>query len=516
MDTVTKELVVFWRKLGRLLDSGVPLMKSLDVLWQETSDVELKQAIGLLFNTIKDAGTFEEGLAKSPNLFPLSVRTIVKVGETTGRLDRVPFAVADGIEDGSLLTHEVKPLLAADTANPRTDEPAPPSGGIDQVSGEDVPIIKRASMIIAEAVEARASDIHLESTDGDLRVRFRVDGVLRDMPRVPVQFAATLLSRFKIMANLDVAEKKLPQDGRIQLSVKGQRVDLRVSCIPCLDGENMVMRVLMAPAKLPTLEMQGFTAPQLATLRAWMAKPSGLILVVGPIGCGKTTTIYSMVQELNQPGLKILMAEDPVELRIPGVSQMQIRPAQGVTFAAALRSFLRQDPDVIVTTEIRDLDAAHMMVHAALTGHLVMSSLHTEDTAEALQRLVDVGVDRFLLNSTVIGVVAQRLVRVVCPKCREPYQPTSAMPDSVKMPDGAQFVRGKGCEHCGGSGYRGRTAIHELMEMNDALRKAVKEDTGPSRFKELAVRSGMVALRDDGIAKAAQGITTLDEVLRVC
>ena len=512
MDASTKELVVFWRKWGRLLSSGVPILHSLDVVKQEAANAEWQQAIDQLHEAIKEGGSLEKGLAKSPTLFPLSVRTIMKVAETTGRVEKACFEIANGVEDGSLLARMMGPLPEAPTAEPKPNQPEPPSG----VVAEDIPAIKLASMIILEAHKARASDIHLENTGSGLRVRIRVDGVLREIQAVPEAVAEAVISRFKIMGNLNVPEKRLPQDGRIQLNVQGQHIDLRVSCIPCLDGENVVLRILTVPSQLPTLEAQAFTPPQLSMVRSWLAKPHGLILVTGPAGSGKTTTLYSMVQELNRPEQNIVMAEDPIELRMPGVSQVQVRQALGLTFAATLRSFMRQDPDVIVATEIRDLETAHMMVHAALTGHLALSTLHTEDTAEALQRIIDIGVDPFLVNSTVVGVIAQRLVRQVCTKCKEEYQPEPWARESVTVPASTHFFRGKGCEHCAQTGYRGRIAIHELLEMNDGLRKAVKEDAGPTRFKELAIQSGMVSLRDDGIAKVLAGITTLEEVVRTC
>ena len=496
MDASTKELVVFWRKCGRLLDSGVPLLHTLEVIEKETSQQELRDALSLLCSSITGGSTFEEGLAKSPTLFPLSVRTIMKVAETTGRVEKACFEIANGVEDGSLLAQATGSLPEAQTAQPKPNQSETTSG----VTAEDIPVIKLASTIILEAHKARASNIHLENTGSGLRVRIRVDGVLRDMQTVPEAVAEAVITRFKIMAGLNVPEKRLPQDGRVQLNIQGQHVDLRVSCIPCLDGENVVLRILSAPSQLPTLEVQAFTPPQLSMLRAWLAKPHGLILVTGPAGSGKTTTLYSMVQELNQPEVKVVMAEDPVELRMPGVSQVQVRQALGLTFAAALRSFMRQDPDVIATTEIRDLETAHILVQAALTGHLALSTLHTEDTSEALQRIIDIGVEPFLVNSTVIGVIAQRLVRQVCAKCKEAYQPESWALESVTLPAGTRLFRGKGCEHCSQTGYRGRIAIHELLEMNDGLRKAVKEEAGPTRFKELAVQSGMVPLRDDGIA----------------
>jgi type II secretory ATPase GspE/PulE/Tfp pilus assembly ATPase PilB-like protein len=516
MEPVTKELVVFWRKFGRLLGSGTPLFRSLDVTRQETDHTELQQAISDLHATIKAGGTIEDGLAKSPSLFPLSVRTIIKAGETAGRVDKACLDIADGIEEGSLLAGAAGSATEPQTPASKNGKPTEGSGVVAEKEGEsDMPIIKMATIIIHEAYKARASDIHLECTTGNLRVRYRIDGVLRDVEPVLRPISQALISRFKIMAGMNVTEKRVPQDGRGRIKIEDKELDLRVSSIPSLDGENLVIRILAAPAELPKLDAQGFTASQLTMLRAWLAKPNGLILVTGPTGSGKTTTLYSMIQAINRPELKILTAEDPVEVRIPGVSQLQIRQALGLTFASALRAFMRQDPDVMVATEIRDPDTAHLMVQAALTGHLVLSALHTQDTSQALQRLIDIGVESSRLNGAVIGVLAQRLIRCVCPTCKEEYQPEPWARESLTLPVGARFFRGKGCERCSQSGYRGRLAIHEMLEMNDALRKAVKDAAGPVRFRELALQAGMVALCDDGVAKAVAGITTLEEVLRV-
>lgn len=513
MDTGTKELTIFWRKCGRLLDSGVPLLRTLEVIEKETGQQELREALGLLRATIVNGGTFEQGLAKSPALFPLSVQTVMKVAETTGRVDKVCMEIANGVEDGSLMGATAEPSPGRGAAVPAPGMPEMVVGGVAEA---EIPVIKLASQIIVDARKARASDIHLENGDDGLKVRIRVDGVLRELQTIPRQLSEAVISRFKIMAGMNVTEKRLPQDGRIRLRIEGQEVDLRVSCIPCLEGENVVVRILVAPGQIPTLEENAFTPTQLAMVRSWLARSHGLILVTGPTGCGKTTTLYGMIQELNRPEIKILMAEDPVEYRLPGVSQLQIRQSLGLTFAAALRSFLRQDPDVIATTEIRDIETAQILTHAAVTGHLALSSLHTDNTTEALQRMIDVGVDAFLLSSEIIGVISQRLVRRVCPQCRGEYQPGPSATASLTLPAGARFYRGRGCEHCSMTGYRGRTVLHEMLEMNDALRKAIKEQSGPTRFRELAIQNGMTPLLDDGLAKASAGETTVEEVLGAC
>jgi general secretion pathway protein E len=382
----------------------------------------------------------------------------------------------------------------------------------DQAS--EAPVVRLVNALIAQALEARASDIHIEPFEGRLRMRLRIDGVLRDIEAPPVSLAPAITSRVKIMAALDIAERRLPQDGRLKATVQGRDIDLRVSCVPTLYGESVVLRLLdksQAPLELAAL---GFAADLEQGLGTLLALPNGILLVTGPTGSGKTTTLYAALQRLNRGHAKILTAEDPVEYQLEGINQVQVRPKIGLDFAAILRSLLRQDPDIILVGEVRDRETAAIAVQSALTGHLVLSTLHTNDAAGAITRLIDMGVEPFLLTSTVRGILAQRLVRLLCPDCKEPYAPSAAL--AAELPAGTKTLhRAKGCPACNHSGYRGRAAVAELLVIDDDLRGRVlaREDAGA--LHAAAAARGMRPLRDDGLRLAASGATSIEEVLRV-
>jgi len=374
--------------------------------------------------------------------------------------------------------------------------------------------VRLVHTLIAQAVEARASDIHIEPFEGRLRVRFRIDGVLRDIDSPPIALAAAITSRVKIMAALDIAERRLPQDGRMKATVQGRDIDLRVSCVPTLYGESVVLRLLdksQAPLQLASL---GF-APDLENgLAELLELPNGILLVTGPTGSGKTTTLYAALQRLNRGQTKILTAEDPVEYQLDGINQVQVRPKIGLDFAAILRSLLRQDPDIILVGEIRDRETAAIAVQAALTGHLVLSTLHTNDAAGAVTRLIDMGVEPFLLASTVRGIMAQRLVRLLCPSCKQRYDAPAEL--RAELPAGTTHLfRPKGCTACNGTGYRGRAALAELLVIDDAMRDRVLARADAATLFQSAIGSGMRTLRQDGIRLAASGATSVEEVLRV-
>ncbi len=361
-----------------------------------------------------------------------------------------------------------------------------------QGMGEDAPVIKFVNMMITKAVNDGASDIHVEPEEKSLNIRFRIDGVLHQQASPPKQFRAAIISRIKIMASLDIAEHRKPQDGRIQLEMANRRIDIRVSFLPTVYGENVVMRLLDTGNINLGLEQIGFQDENLKKFRALLDRPNGIILVTGPTGSGKTTTLYSSVSTINSPELSIVTIEDPVEYRLPGIRQTQVDMKVDLTFARGLRAILRQDPDVIMIGEIRDAETAQIAIQAALTGHLVLATLHTNNAAGAVTRLLDIGVEPFLLSSSIIGVVAQRLVRLYCPSCK-----------------------GQGCASCSSTGYRGRTGIYEMLIFNEEIRSLILRKASADEIHRMAVSQGMQSLRDCGMAKAAQGLTSQQEVFRV-
>ncbi len=387
-------------------------------------------------------------------------------------------------------------------------------------SGEDsAPIIKLVSLILSEAVKNRASDIHLEPLEDEFRIRYRIDGVLHEVPGPPKHLQGPILSRVKLMAGLDIAEKRLPQDGRIRIKLLGKDLDLRVSSLPGIYGESIVMRILDKSSLLLGLEELGFEPDDQRQFERLINMPNGTILVTGPTGSGKTTTLYAALNSVNKPNKKLITIEDPVEYQIKGINQVQIKPQVGLTFASGLRSILRQAPDIIMVGEIRDKEAASIAVQAALTGHLIFSTLHTNDAPGAVTRLIDMGIKPYLVASTVQAVLAQRLVRRICDNCKEPYQPTPEELQTLNLNkediSRATFYKGRGCSECNKTGYKGRIAIFELFIMNDQLREMVFEVKSSTEIKNKAVELGMKTLKDDGKRKVLKGITTIPEIVRV-
>ncbi len=393
-------------------------------------------------------------------------------------------------------------------------------GGLDGLGdlASEAPVIRLLNFLVDRAVAQGASDIHLEPQERHCRVRFRVDGHLTDAQRLDGRFLAPLVSRVKIMARLNIAERRTPQDGQINLRVGGRNLDLRVATLPTAQGEGVVLRLLYRDALDWDLTSLGVEPGQLERLLGLIERPHGLILVTGPTGSGKTTTLYCALKRINRPDLKTITIEDPVEYRLPGANQIQINPTAGLTFASGLRSILRQDPDVILVGEIRDRETAGIAIHAALTGHLVFSTLHTNDAPGAITRLQDMGVDSFLISSALTAVLAQRLVRRLCPQCRQPVTVDAALlarHEISDKPGSHQAWRGVGCPACGGQGYRGRSGIFELMEISDALRELINVQAHSDALRRKALSEGMVSLRSHGWLKVKQGQTSLEEVLRV-
>ncbi len=413
--------------------------------------------------------------------------------------------------------------LGGDTLDEMVGEEDPAGVGSTLEGGEDLlemaqeaSVIKLVNEIILEAVNERASDIHIEPYEHQMSIRYRIDGVLQDAP-VPPQmhrYQAAIISRVKILANMNIAERRLPQDGRIKFQVGGRQIDVRVSVIPMLFGEGVVMRLLDKANVLLTLKDLGMDERTLGLFDGLIARPHGIILVTGPTGAGKTTTLYAALNAIVGPGLKVLTVEDPVEYHLQGVNQIPVDQKVGMTFERALRSILRHDPDVVMIGEIRDLETARAATQASLTGHLVLSTLHTNDAASAPMRLIDMGVEPYLVSSTLIGSMAQRLVRKICPKCRIEHEPEhEKLPRDLQLQPGEKLFHGTGCPNCRNTGFRGRSGLYELMVMNDAIGAKVMEQAAVPEIIAVARDSGLRLLREDGWLKVREGITTPDEVV---
>jgi type IV pilus assembly protein PilB len=386
-------------------------------------------------------------------------------------------------------------------------------------SSEEGPVIKLVNLMLMQAIKDRASDIHIEPFEKTVRLRYRVDGVLYDSVAPPKSLQSAITSRVKIMSSLDIAERRLPQDGRFRIKLSGREVDLRVSILPTVHGEKIVMRVLDKGNLSPSLDTLGLEADDLLKFKRAIDAPHGMILMTGPTGSGKTSTLYAVMTQINTPDLNIVTVEDPVEYQMMGVNQVQVKPDIGLTFADGLRSILRQDPDVVMVGEIRDSETADIAVKAALTGHLVLSTLHTNDAPGAIARMVDMGIEPFLISSSVLLICAQRLMRKVCPHCKEAFQVPADVIHRLGMKpeevEGQQFFRGRGCSRCKETGFLGRLAILEVLPISDAMREQILLDSGAKVLKDLALREGMKTLQRAGLMKAKAGLTSLDEVLRV-
>ncbi|MCX8093958.1 MAG: type IV-A pilus assembly ATPase PilB [Candidatus Goldbacteria bacterium] len=389
----------------------------------------------------------------------------------------------------------------------------------DAEAVDEAPVIKLCNSLISDAVEKMASDIHIEPFEKEIKIRYRIDGTLVEQPSPPVKYKRAIASRFKVMAKLDIIEKRKPQDGRIKIKVKDKMIDLRVSTLPVVWGEKIVMRILDQSNLQLDLTKLGFEPDDLVKFQKAINSPYGIILVTGPTGSGKTTTLYSALSTINSPDINIMTAEDPVEYNLPNINQVQINPDADLTFANALRAFLRQDPDVIMVGEIRDQETAEIAIKAALTGHLVISTLHTNDAPTTISRLLDMGIEPFYIGASVIMIVAQRLMRKVCPDCAQPISYDEGILKQMGTPQylitNGKFLKGQGCSTCNNSGYKGRIAIYELMEINEELKKSIMHGADSTVLKEIALKNGMKTLRQSAILKMCAGLTTLDEVLSV-
>jgi len=429
-----------------------------------------------------------------------SILSAVSMSYDLGR-DSAEQLVQDMEEQGAMVISDT-----ADTADLLDDT-------------SDAPIIKLVNHILSQSIKARASDIHIEPYQNSFKVRYRVDGILYDLLTPPKWIQPALISRIKVMAKMNIAEKRLPQDGRLNIRIGDQNIDVRISTIPTTFGERVVLRLLNKTVSLMSMSDLGLVPERLHQLKELVGSPNGIILVTGPTGSGKTTTLYAVLSTINNPDINIITIEDPIEYQIKGISQIQVNPKIGLTFATGLRSIVRQDPDVVLVGEIRDKETAEIAVQSALTGHLVFSTLHTNDSAGAITRLVDIGVEPFLISSSVLAVVAQRLVRVLCKDCREAYTPDAAALETIGItPEQIRnrvLYRAGGCDKCFQTGYRGRVGIFEIMTLSSRLKSLILKTYDSNRIKQEALAEGLITLRQDGIRKVLDGVTTMEEVLRV-
>jgi len=474
-----------------------------------------KPGTGPLNGNGRDGGSGYPAVIKDANG---QVPAIIREGDTTtdltpgsnGRNGHDMAAAGSGLQDA--IKNELGELGGSGVDE--DDE-----NGLEKIS-EEAPIIRIAHAIMMQAIREKASDIHIEPGIKGVRIRYRIDGVLNETMTVPKHIQAALISRFKIMAELNIAERRVPQDGRIPVRHEGKDYDMRVSCLPTMFGEKIVMRILDKTSVLLGFNKLGFTPEVQAKLEEIVAQPNGMFLTTGPTGSGKTTTLYSVLHKINSVEKNIITVEDPVEYQLSGVSQVQINKKAGLTFSTALRSFLRQDPDIIMVGEMRDLETAQIAVEASLTGHLVLSTLHTNDAPSAVMRLADMGIETYLIAATVQGIMAQRLCRKVCSNCKEPYRvPANFLSKFGYKPEdpNAQVTlyEGKGCEECRFKGYKGRVGLYELMTMNEEIAELVVRRAPVADIRDAAKANGMRELREDGLLKILEGMTTPDEVMRV-
>src|SRR5579875_974357 len=521
------------RSLGRVLvDQGI--------LTEAQLVAALATQIGLRFVDLTDVAIDGSAVSRVPEAVCRRY-TALPIGYEDGKL---VVAMADpanvfAIDDIRSITGlDVKPVVATradvlaainryhradeeldDLTSTLAAEETEDLASLDEVV-EDAPIVKFVNLLITQAVQDRASDIHIEPTERDLRVRFRIDGVLHEVMRSPRNIQSGVISRLKIMADMNIAERRVPQDGRMSVTVNGKKVDLRVASLPTVWGEKVVMRILDTSTALLTLSDLGFAEDNYARYSASFTKPYGMILVTGPTGSGKSTTLYATINIISSVEKNVITVEDPVEYRLPGINQIQTNVKAGLTFASALRTILRADPDIVLIGEIRDHETAQIAIEAALTGHLVLSTLHTNDAPSAVNRLIEMGIEPFLVGSALDCVLAQRLARRLCEKCKEPYMPTPQSLREAKFPwrDGEPLptlYRAVGCAACSKTGYKGRIALHEVMTVTEEIERLAVERASAEAIGRVAREQGMVTLREDGLRKVAAGVTTLEEIFRV-
>lgn len=451
---------------------------------------------------------------------PFKLNVIEDLKLLTGRDIEVVASTSMRIQDSINRVYERNTSNLVENIEDEFEDTLDLEGPIDilEATEDDAPVIRFVNSLLFRAVKEKASDIHIEPFEKEMVVRMRIDGVLYDIVRQPKKAHAAISSRIKVMGALDIAEKRLPQDGRIKIKIAGKDIDIRLSTVPTLFGERLVMRILEQSGTILELNQLGFPAESEKNIEGLIFRKYGIVLVTGPTGSGKSTTLSACLLKINSPEVNILTVEDPVEYQIAGVNQVQVNPKIELSFARALRAFLRQNPDIIMVGEIRDKETAEIAINASLTGHLVLSTIHTNDASGAPTRLIDMGVEPFLVASSLLGVIAQRLIRKLCTKCREQHEPTPFELEELKLehvPRGATFYRAKGCPSCSQSGYAGRTVIHELLQVDDEVRRLIVRTSDSDTIRKEAISKGMKTLREDGIEKVMRGITSIDELMRV-
>jgi general secretion pathway protein E len=462
----------------------------------------------------------EGGLLTVATSDPMNPLVVDDLRQCTGLDVKVVVSPADAITEAIDRTYEgsstVLQRIVEGIEDDRTGDGEEDINHLRDMAFE-APVVRLVNLLVEGAIAAEASDIHVEPFEDTLRIRYRIDGILFDQEAPPRRLQAAVTSRIKIMAEMNIAERRLPQDGRIRVTLHGRRVDIRVSTIPTVHGESIVMRLLDRSTVFLPLERLGFAPDTLRRFESLIKRPHGIVLVTGPTGSGKTTTLYGALDKINSPDLKIITVEDPVEYQLKGVNQIPVKAKIGLSFASGLRHIVRQDPDVILVGEIRDRETAEISIQAALTGHLVFSTLHTNDAPAAITRLQDMGVESYLVASVLEGVLAQRLLRRICQACREPHRPPAAEVEALGIAAAADapIFRGRGCDECRGTGYRGRTAIYELFAITEDVRSLMLRRSSAREIRRHAVEAGMITLRLDGWLKAREGITTIEEILRV-
>ena len=497
-DDLQKAHLRFWRSLARLIPGGFGLLEALEIGAAGCTCGPLAQVLADVKARVQQGETLSGAMAKHPDSFASPIVGMVEAGERTGKLHTIAELIADGWEAGQW------PMSAEREVGP--DRPL--SVAADTTIDE----------MVREGMAASASDLHVEPLEDGARIRGRVDGILREMKRLTHQQHTAVVARIKALAGLDVAERQRPQHGRLLLDLGDRSADLRVDVAPSVLGENMVVRILDKTSAPTDLNGLGMSDDQLDEIEQWRHRPNGIIMVTGPAGSGRSTTLYAMLARLNEPTVKVVTVESPVERVLAGISQLEVRVDVGMTYPAAVRAQLRQDPDVVMVGVLQDDETARIAVQAAMTGHLVLTTVHTTSAAAGLRRLVDLGVSPYLVNDTVIGVVSQRLVRVLCDNCKAARAPTDEELDDMALPfhvDAPTIFEPAGCDRCRGTGYRGRTGVFEVLKPTDKIRRALEQKYGASDLHQLAVETGMRTVRQHAIDKVGAGITSLAEALRM-